>query len=507
MPRSYYDAVVLGTDLAPLLCAAQLARRGLRVLVLGQGVPEASYELDGVELDRQSRPFVGLSSPAVSQALEELALKQVLRQRSWLPERPLQLLLPSQRIDVSPDSSTWSGELAREVPEVRRRAEDVSRTLAEVRAELDALCGQGLIWPPETFVEKQRFAMASAGQRFDRHGHGWTSWDQLPREHPLRLAFSLCLQFTAELPIGQHSQATRARLFGHLLAGLQRVEQRWPGMQRLLLARIRSWGGEVRSNDRAELIEPGLGGSHILRLARSDEEVGAGQLVHGAPVSELTQLLTGRGGVEPVFERAGEPRPRAYRYTAHFLLERSGVPEALASQALLLPDPASEERALWLEQRRVDETRSLITVSRLIDAHLIEAEPAQLKDMRKQALAALRTIIPFIDESLIWLDSPHDGLPPQSVNGERELRCSDPWTRGPATMQAVYEYPTRRALGVCGLPTRTALRTVFLCNRQVCPGLGFEGAFLTASSVSRILASRYKRQSWLRRGSWASANV
>lgn len=507
MPRSYYDVLVLGTDLEPLLCAAQLARRGLRVLVLGQGIPGASYEVEGVELDRESRPFVGLSSPIVTRTLEELALKQIVRQQSSLPDRPLQLLLPEHRIDVGPDTRRWSAELAREVPDVRRRAEDVSRTLAEVRAELDTLTEQGLVWPPETFLEKQRFAMASAGQRFDRHGHGWTSWDQLPRDHALPLAFSLCLQFVTELPASQHSQATRARLYGHLLGGVQRMENRWPGMQSLLFERIRSWGGEVRPDDRAESIEPSQGGSHLLRLARSEEEVGGGHLVHGTPVSELAQLLAGRGAVEPVFERFGEPRPRSYRYAVHFLTQRASVPQPLASQALLVPDPSSPERTLWLEHRQVGETESLITVNRLIDAHRIEAEPSALKEMRAQTLRDLRMIIPFIDESLVWIDSPHDGLPPQAVDSERELHCSEPWTRGPQTMRAVYEYPTRRALGVCGLPTRTSLRTVFLCNQQVCPGLGFEGAFLAASSVSRILASRYKRQSWLRRGSWASANV
>ena len=74
-------------------------------------------------------------------------------------------------------------------------------------------------------------------------------------------------------------------------------------------------------------------------------------------------------------------------------------------------------------------------------------------------------------------------------------------------MRAVYEYPTRRALGVCALPTRTPVRGVFLCNDQVAPGLGVEGSFLAASSVAQIVSSLYRKREWLRRGPWARRSV
>jgi len=69
-------------------------------------------------------------------------------------------------------------------------------------------------------------------------------------------------------------------------------------------------------------------------------------------------------------------------------------------------------------------------------------------------------------------------------------------------MPVVYECPTRRALGVCALPTRTPLRGIFLCNDQVVPGLGFEGAVLAATSTARIVGFPYRRQDWLRRNPW-----
>ena len=74
VPTSFYDVVVLGAHLEPLLCAALLGREGLRVLVLGQGTPEPSYSLDDVEVEPYSPVFVGVQSPVVQNVLELLAL-------------------------------------------------------------------------------------------------------------------------------------------------------------------------------------------------------------------------------------------------------------------------------------------------------------------------------------------------------------------------------------------------------------------------------------------------
>jgi hypothetical protein len=208
-----------------------------------------------------------------------------------------------------------------------------------------------------------------------------------------------------------------------------------------------------------------------------------------------------------MFERVGEPRARAYRCAVHVLIDEIGIPEALAPLAMLCCDAAVPKHAFWLRSRPVDGGRVLVTTTTLVDEHLVDTSSSPLHFVRRDAMDALRSVMPFVDDHAIWIDSPHDGLPPQPLRGQDDLSCSDPWTRGPYTMRAIYEYPTRRALGVCALPTRTPVRGVFLCNAQVAPGLGFEGAFLTATSVARIIASQYRRRDWLRRGPWARRSV
>jgi phytoene dehydrogenase-like protein len=502
VPTSHYDVVVLGANLEPLLCAALLAREGLRVLVLGQGVSEPSYSLDGVEVEPFGLVLTGTQSPIVQGTLEALALKQDVRQRMAPRHEVFQLLLPQHRINVYPETEKWLAELSRELPTVRRQAADITRTLGEVRAELDVVVARGLTWPPETFFERQQLSLITSALRYDRQGQGWTSWKQLAVRHPLRTAFEAVLPHLSGLSPIQHSDVTRARLHGHVLGGVTQLAGGWTWLREALFGRIRSWGGDIRPRDRAASIRHRGRNGHTIRLARTDEEIGSSQIVHGTPIGELSQLLPERAAMSSLFERVGEPRSRAYRCSVHLLVEPRGLPEALQPSALLCANTNNPENAFLVRSRRIDEDRTLLTATKLIEEHRVDTGSSPLHFVRTEALEAIRAIVPFLDDHLVWIDSPHDGLPPQPCRAATELVSSDPWTRGPHTMKAIYEYPTRRALGVCALPTRTPVRGVFLCNEQVAPGLGFEGSFLAATSVARIISALYRKRDWLRRGPW-----
>jgi phytoene dehydrogenase-like protein len=164
VPTSFYDVVVLGTYLEPLLCAALLAREGLRVLVLGQGAPAPSYEIGDITVDPYIFQPLGVQSPAVRSALDLLALRQDVRQQ-MTDDTALQLLLPNHRLEVDPDPNAWLTEIERELPAIRQQASDITRTLSEVGAELDALTRRNLAWPPESFLERQQFSFAASAQR------------------------------------------------------------------------------------------------------------------------------------------------------------------------------------------------------------------------------------------------------------------------------------------------------------------------------------------------------
>lgn len=476
-------------------------------MVIGQEVSPPSYSIDDVDVEPYGLSLTGAQSPIVQSTLEALALRQDVRQRLSDPHGILQLVLPDGRLNVYSDTDDWSREIARELPRLTHQAQDITRTLLEVRAELDAVVAKRLIWPPETFVERQRFSLITSAQRYDRRGNGWTSWNQLANQHPLRRAFEAALPYVSSLLPSQHSDATRARLHGHLLGGVMEPAGGWRWFQNALFSRIRSWGGDVRPREHADAVRPLARRGHTVVLGRTEEEIGCSQIVHGIPIGGLLRLLPDRAAMTGLFERVGEPRARAYRCSVHVLVDAKVVPEALLSLALLCPNGSDGRSAFWLRTERRSDGTALFSLCGLVDEHLVDTGSSPLRFVREEALAALRAVVPFLDDHTIWIDSPHDGLPPRSLRRNADPKCSEPWLRGPYTMRAVYEYPTRRALGVCALSTRTPVRGVYLCNEQVAPGLGFEGSFLAATSVARIIGAQYRRKDWLRRGPWARRGV
>ena len=505
MPTAFYDVVVLGTRLTPLLTAALLSGRGLRVLVLGQGVPQPTYRVGTTIVPRDAFPILGVQSASVQRVVEELTLKQDFRQHLSRAPGPFQLVLREHRIDLHHNASDLEAELAREMLDVRQQAMDIQRSLAEVRDELDAFVARDLQWPPETFLERQRFSLAAAALPFDRHGDGLRSWEQLSTESSLRRAFEGCLPLLSGLLADRHSDATRARLYAEILSDVTTMDGGFAWLQQALVSRIRTWGGDVRAADRAERVRPERRRGHLVRLGRSDEEIGCAQLVHGTPISELSQILDERGALGPLFERVGEPRTRGYRCSVHALVARAGIPDALAPLGLV--QGARDDLFFLLECRASNDQEVLVTITRLVEEHLVDTGSSPLAFVREEALAALRSVIPFIDDHLVWLDSPHDGIGPTNWRGPTELPCSDPWSRGPHTMLPVYEYPTTRALGVCALPTRSPVPGILIGNAQVAPGMGFEGAFLVAATIARTIGASYRRQDWLRRGPWGRRSV
>ncbi|HJK90018.1 MAG TPA: hypothetical protein RMH26_04700, partial [Polyangiaceae bacterium LLY-WYZ-15_(1-7)] len=91
--------------------------------------------------------------------------------------------------------------------------------------------------------------------------------------------------------------------------------------------------------------------------------------------------------------------------------------------------------------------------------------------------------------------------------GGRLVPPEEPWSRGPQSMPVVHGYPVRGPLGVCGLPVRTPIKRLLLCNEQIVPGLGDEGSFLAAWSAARVVTRSDRKKEWMRRGLWTKVEI
>ena len=256
----------------------------------------------------------------------------------------------------------------------------------------------------------------------------------------------------------------------------------------LLASRLEIYGGDLRAQDTATTIVLRRRHPEVIVGLKGGEEIGAGHVIVGCDAQRLLRLVSDRRGLEELFDRYGEPQRRYFRYTLVAALAPAGIPPGLGRFAFVVGDPKRplhSENLLKLETRPGD-GEVLVIVECLLPRRLVENKPREVGAIRDRIRGTLRMLLPYLDDHLRWLDSPHDGRPPETTTGST-AEPDEPWTRGPQWMSPIFAYPVTGQLGVCALPCRTPSKRLLLCNGQVVPGLGLEGDLLAATSCARIV--------------------
>jgi phytoene dehydrogenase-like protein len=505
MSQSFYDAVFLGNRLSCMLAATLLAKRGFRVLVLGQGELPPDYRSGPYTLPRSPFAFVPAHSPVARRIFGELAIGPHFRRRAHPCDPLFQVALPGQRIDLHASQASRDRELDREFPDVRRALEDFHRGIVAASEELDRLIERDLMWPPSRLLERREFARAASHPRFDRNGNGADPLAELPEGHPFRSIMRLPVRFSDGMDPDHGSVLRDTRLYGHWLRGVATLDGGAAELHQMLLDRLVLYGGEIRARDRAEHIVIRRNHAVAVRIAASSEEIGTGYVVGGRTAKSLLRLLPDRRPFDEIFERIGEPQVRYFRYTVNAVLRREGLPPGVGRHVFFLRDPKlpmAGENALHIERRRLDEERELLCVGALLPRRSVEEASGYLDSIRDRVRSSLEELMPFLDDHLEWVDSPHDGRDAEDIPHRASRSSEEPWTRGRGAMAAVCGYPVTTALGVCALPVHTPVRHLLLCSEQVAPGLGMEGEMLAAWSCARVITRSDRRKEWMKRGLW-----
>ncbi len=509
--RRFYDVAFLGTSLEALLAAALLARRGFRVLVLGQGAPAPTYRAAGRTWPRRAHTFLATHSPVAKRVLAELALHQSFRRRSASIDPAFQVVLPDHRFEFALDAAALEREIARELPTVKRAVEDFGRACTRYAANLDRAFERDLLWPPETFFERREVARAIAHQPFGRDGWGIDPFAEFPDPHPFRTIVAAPVHFSSGMAAEPPVPLSLTRLYW-AWCHAAKLDGGFGWLHQALIEKITTYSGELRARESADRLLLKRGAVTGLRLAGSGEEIGCGFVAHARDIDSLLRLLPERGALRELFERLGEPTPRWFRYTLNVLVHADGVPEGIARDVFFVRDPArltaGGETALRIDVSPVDSNGlRLFTVEALLPRRGVEEIPGYVVSMRKRILSALSELAPFIDSHIHLVDSPHDGVEVHDMQRGAVVAPDEPWTRGPATMEPVHGYPVHGTLGVFAFPTRTPIRRLLLCGPHIAPGLGDEGAFLTAWSTARIVTRSDRRKEWMRRGLWTKIEI
>ncbi len=503
MMQKHYDVIVLGRSIGALTVAALLARRDFTVLVLGQGAPSPTYTALGYELSRSAFTFLAATSPTWRRVIAELAQSQTWKRRLVVTEPMLQAIAAGRRFDVCTDPRLFERETRREFGELLRVIDDLYEDLGRANAVADDAFETDALWPPGTFWERRE-----TGRLADRlpYAHAEPDADLLsefPRGHFYRRIVRASVLFATHLSSVPPPFAV-ARLHGAWTRGLFGLPGGAAELEDFLVERIAMHGGRCLFTGRAQSILTRRGIASGVQIDGDEHPTGADFVITDLDGESLAELAGGQG----IHKRALREWPRITstvgRFVVSMVVRTAGLPAPLAAQALLFPRPLKEgTRPLYIHLLRndlPDGERTILLGEVLLRDHGALA----LEDARAFVVREVARELPFVEQHLLLVDSPHDGLPVWVYeNGERREveRVSEGLPRiEPMLRQLEVDPPG--FLGLGGEPIRGPIEKTLLVGRSVLPGLGQEGQLLAAWGAARLVTKSDGKKARMRRDMW-----
>ncbi len=495
MPSRFYDVVVLGRSLGALTAAVLLSRRDFRVLLAGQGQRPQTYRYEGRLLARRTFALLSGSSPAFRRMLEELAQIPQFRRRTQHLDPMFTLLCDGRRIEVPPDMDLFAREVDREFAEVRQLVDELYTTVAHVNAGADAAFEREGVWPPATLWERLETGRVAYAMPFARGDKGHDLLGKFPRGHAFRELVTVPVEFATHLSQSSQSSQSAAEL------------------PALALARLHgAWTRGISALGQSRL--------HGVWLDGADDPLGAGAVISDQSGEALAELSGGEGVTRSARRDWPKIGTAAGRFVTSLVVRRELLPAPLGKIAFVLPK--SEGRR---DPRRPIVRLELLDPLEFPEPHpkaaeelLLVAEmllPARgaltLLEAREAVLSSLREALPFLDEHLICVDSPHDGLPLYDFeSGARREVERVRLTRAAATpepMERQISIDRAGYLDLSGEPLRGPIPGTYLVGKTVLPALGQEGELLAGASVARIITRKDRARQRMRHQMWSRAET
>jgi hypothetical protein len=130
-----------------------------------------------------------------------------------------------------------------------------------------------------------------------------------------------------------------------------------------------------------------------------------------------------------------------------------------------------------------------------------------LLEAREAVLSSLREALPFLDEHLLIVDSPHDGLPlyDYRTGKRREIDRVHLHGSSPSAepMERLWAVEPAGYLDLAGEPVRGPIPNTYLVGKTVLPGLGQEGELMAAFGAAKLITRKDGARQKMRRQMWS----
>lgn len=519
-PARHYDVIVLGRSLGSLLVAALLARRELRVLVLGQGKPAPTYRVEGHILARRTFTLLSATSPVFRRILVELAQTQNFR-RLVTPLDPMFAFLDGEvRFEIPPDMALFGREIQREFPEIQQSLAELYAQISADNAQIDQAFERDVLWPPGTFLERLetgRVAATLPGVSSPDAASGLL--ERLPQTHKFRSVVETPAIFSTHLGLDAQAltELSLTRLHGAWTRGVHSLSRGEQELEEFLVSRITAHGGLVNFDSSAERIVVKRG--RFAGVIQQGEEslTAAESLISSGSGEHLAELSEGHG----ISKKAKDHWPHVHvvggRFVVSVLAEYSAIPAPLPKEFFLIggapgrPDlhvQRFDHQLLSNTNRTEGPQKHVLLVAEML---LPSVGGYHLLGARQAVLATLKHYLPFLDEHLVLIDSPHDGLPAQTFAKDQagtlvERTIERIHIKGVSPTAEAMEprlvVQTGGYLTMAGEPLRGPIPGSYLVGPTVLPSLGQEGEVLAAWGVAKIITKKDGTRQKMRRQMW-----
>lgn len=497
---NHYDLIVLGADVAGLVAAALVARRGKRVLVVPHGNPDGAYRLQGRTFALDTAPLVHATTPPVERVLAELGLVQQVRRLAAPIDGLQHHVVDDVRVDLGALQRNLELELDRVWPDhgaveawaLRRRWTDATENvLGELLASENALGAEGF-WG-------RRFLSRVAAQL---PGRDVDECAPLGEGHALRRIAAAPLPWLSHLTPAQLGKAAALRLGRLWSQGPEDLPAGERRMRELLLQRIDLHSGEVKRELRvAELIVKRGRVVGVTLLGKRDRYGCDHLIIATDPRLLIEHGLLGDAAPRALLQTLGAVATAASRFVMHVEIDERGITPAFDGMALCCPErdglAADPADAGWVpdaahgvghiyvrsEPGSAENTRRL-AITRIV------AVDDDLSMMRERILDELdvRGVLPFARPWIRLCHSPHDGREAEDGNGEPHPELG-PGSAISVPMAPLYFSDEEALLGVGLVPTSAGVRGLSFASRACLPGLGLEGEFAAGAAAAALVAS------------------
>ena len=465
--------------MAGLAYGALCAKRGYRVLVIGQGPSGALYSHNNHTLCRRLELNYGLSGGIVRRVFDELSMGLQLRNLPRRLEPSFQVVLPKARIAVTTQPKLAEREFKREFGGQDAAISTFFRDITQVDSQVLDVLNVRPVLPPSGFLES--FKLKSQTKKYPLLGDDLAIDDPLASfEHgnPFRAFVQAPFRFASGMVPARPYPATFARAITELWHGCCAFEQ-GPNTLRDLFTGMIAGSGDVRPQSVVQQITIQRSKATQVMLRDRKELISFDLLVCNGDPKRFFALIPQQSQNDDYHHQIHMLQPICHTFIGNFVVRAAAVPEAMGRHVFAVADlslsleednlihigvdcdvgPSAPEREL-----------RLITAAMRVPISAAAAGTDGVESLLDRLQARIEETMPFLREHLVMRHSPWQGWGQHTAGDDIDA----------AELQPGYGEAIAHTIGTTPLATLTGYKNVLVGGNAAFCGLGAEGPYLAA---------------------------